>query len=73
MEDKPDKKAEEPEVAYNKKKITFFKSFEESEEADHAFYRNLSPEERFDIFYTLMHRFFDFKGTLRGSKIIIDK
>lgn len=73
MEDQPEKnKAEEPGVDYSKWKITVFESFEEAEEADNAYYRGLTPEQRFEHFYKLMARFFTFKGTLKGEKIVID-
>jgi hypothetical protein len=41
----PQPKAEEPEVAYGNKRITFYNSFEEAEEADYKWLASLSPEQ----------------------------
>lgn len=60
MNDKPEKnKAEEPAVEYKKNKtFRFFKSFEEAAEADYAFYRSLTPEQRLEIHFELSRRVF---------------
>lgn len=39
-------KAEEPEAAYNKKKVVFFDSLEVMNKYDHRYYANMTPEER---------------------------
>ena len=41
-----------------RKRVTFFKSFEEAAEADYEFYRNLTPEQRMNIHYELCIRVF---------------
>ena len=49
----------EPQAGYSasaKRRITFFKSFEEAAEADYEFYRNLTPEQRLAMHYELMIR-----------------
>jgi hypothetical protein len=53
-------KVNEPIVEYGnaaKKRISFFNSFEEAAEADHEFYRNLTPLQRMEIHYELTLRF----------------
>lgn len=56
------------------KKITISKSFDEAEDKQLQYWANLSTEERFNDFYELMHRFYNFSNhTWVGKKIIIDR
>ena len=60
----------EPIVGYgvsSERRLSVFTSFEEAAEADHEFYRNLSPEQRLNIHYELSLQFYDeAKSSLKG-------
>jgi hypothetical protein len=72
MEPKVHNKAKESVVHCSKKRIVI-SALEEQSELQRRYWAGLSPEERFDVFYNLMHRFFDFKPhSWKGCKIIID-
>ena len=43
---------------YRRNRISVFHSFEEAAEADYAYYRSLSPEQRMNIHYELTVRLF---------------
>ena len=58
MEHNKDDKVEEAGVIYGGRRIAFFKSFEEAAEADHEFYRNLTPMQRLEIHFELSCRVF---------------
>lgn len=56
------------------KKIIFHASFEASERSQMEHWANLTPEERFDEFYAIMGRFFEFKKPNWAEEpIIIDR
>ena len=56
------------------KKITISNSFEDADEAQLRYWAKLTPEQRFEGFYELMSRFYNFtKPNWAGKKIIIDK
>jgi hypothetical protein len=62
-------KVSEPQVSY--KKITI-SSIEDQKVSQRKYFASLSPEERFDSFYELMGRFYDFKTSFpSGAKIVI--
>jgi len=71
MEEKDKNKVEEPSSCY--RKITISTLDDQSAEQI-EYWASLTPAQRFNDFYELMNRFFDFKDShLRGSKIIIGK
>jgi hypothetical protein len=53
------------------KKITIHTSVEDSEKSQIEHWSSLTPEERFDEFYAIMGRFFEFKKTNRVEEPII--
>ncbi len=81
MEDdknKPKHELNEPAAEYVsagvKHRITFYKSFEEAEEAQHRYFAGLTPEQCFADFHALMHRFYKFEQPdWSKKKIVIDK
>lgn len=65
MEDEKDK-AEEPEIEYPAKKITFFSSFEEANEFDSSERAKRSPEENLAIVYKIIQSIY--KDNLSKAK-----
>lgn len=62
--------ANEPLVSYGKR-IVFYNSFEEENEAQIAYWRSLSPAERMEQFTKTMAGFFEHKApNWKGMKII---
>jgi hypothetical protein len=55
------------------KRITFSDSFEAIQNSQIAYWTGLSPAQRFEEYYKLMHRFYDFqKPDWKSCKIVID-
>jgi hypothetical protein len=73
--DGTENKVSEPTHQYSgSKKITISNTLNESADNQLFYWAKLTPEQRFESFYELMHRFYDFsKHTWIGKKIIIDK
>ena len=74
MEEEKDK-AEEPQIEYTAKKITFFSSVEEANEYDARERAKRSPEENLEIVYKIIQSIYKHKLTKAkaGSKRIIFK
>jgi len=66
MEEEKDK-AEEPEIEYPAKKITFFSSFEEANEFDARERAKRSPEENLEIVYNIIQSIY--KDNLAKPKV----
>jgi hypothetical protein len=67
--------AEEPKVTYSgSRRITFSDSFEEDRDYQVQHWAGLSPEQRFEEFYSLMTRFYSFtRPDWKAVKIVFDK
>jgi hypothetical protein len=72
MENEKPNKAEEPLIPYGKKRITFFNSFEEENEAQIAYWRILTPEQRLRQHYIIsLEVFSGFEG-YTGNRLTFD-
>jgi hypothetical protein len=57
-------------VAGQDKRVRVFRSFQEAEDADRAFYRSLTPEQRLDILLQLITQHGPVKRLERVYKIV---
>jgi hypothetical protein len=62
MEEEKDK-AEEPQIEYSAKKITFFSSIEDSNKSDYQYYASLTPEQCLNIVYQIRVSLYPFLKT----------
>lgn len=76
MSDQPgDNTVSEPQEFYGSRKITFYGSFEEENEAKYAYYASLSPQECLQQLNALLNQFYGSEyGTEKtlGKKIYFD-
>jgi len=74
-DEKEDQNANEPIGFYNSRKITFYKSFEEENEAKYAYYASLTMQERLNQLNQLLKQIYGAEfGPEKtfGSKIYFD-
>jgi hypothetical protein len=74
MEDKENNKMEEPAITYGslQNRLVFFASFEEEQEAQYAYWRSLSPEERLEQHRILSYYVFSSFEKYKGNRLIFD-
>ncbi|MBL0308560.1 MAG: hypothetical protein IPP77_02375 [Bacteroidetes bacterium] len=71
QDDKPDK-AEEPAADYSKKRLTFFNSFEEEQEAQISYWRGLKPIERMEQLRSITLYAFSHYEKYTGNRLTFD-
>lgn len=75
MEEKNKNQLREPETAYHKKRIQFFKSFEEEEEATMRDRMLMTPEERLALVTRMLEHFYaeELSRPRNLNRIIFDR
>jgi hypothetical protein len=73
MKEKNKKQLSKPETAYHKKRIQFFKSFEEEEEATMRDRMLMTPEERLALVTRMLEHFYAEELSRNCHRIIFDQ